>query len=107
MGCVVEFSEPLIRFDFCTNRHKQKIWIDAMLKYGNLDMTGNASLLDVSIKNLRKLNSFKDDRLDMPQLSLLLDTPSKTLEDIHNGSAFFDREQAENLGKLFLVCFGD
>ena len=107
MRCIVEFSEPLVRFDFCANRYKQKIWIDAMLKYGKLDMTGLASLLDVSTKNLRKANSFKDERLGMPKLSTLLDTPTKTLEAVHNGTKFLDREQAENLGKLFLVCFAD
>jgi len=107
MGCIVEFSEPLVRFDFCANRCKQKIWIDALLKYGNLDMTGLASLLDLPVKTLRKANSFKDNRLGMPKLSSLLDLPDKTLEEVHNGTAFFDREQAENLGKLFLICFGD
>lgn len=107
MGCIVEFSEPLVRFDFCANRCKQKIWIDAMLKYGSLDMTGLASLLDLPVKNLRKANSFKDNRLGMHKLSSLLDTSTKTLDEVHNGTAFFEQEQADKLGKLFLVCFGD
>ena len=107
MGCIVEFSEPLVRFDFCANRRKQKIWIDALLKYGNLDMAGLASALDLPVKTLRKVNSFKDNRLGVSKIPSPLDTSTKTLEEVHNGTAFFDREQAENLGKLFLVCFGD
>ena len=107
MGCIIEFTEPLVRFDFCANQRKQKIWIDALLKYGNLDMTRLASLLDVPVKNLKEVNRFKDTQVSKPKLSSLLNTPTKTLEEVHKGTTFFDQEQAENLGKLFLVCFGD
>jgi hypothetical protein len=79
MGCVVEFSKTA-RFDFCRNNGKQKIWIDAVLRYGELDLNGLSLVLDVSIIVLR---------------------------EVYKGSRFLERSKAEELAKLFLILFGD
>ena len=80
MGCIVEFSEPLTRFYFCHNKHMQKMWIDALLKYGVLDINDLASVLDVSLS---------------------------TLQNVYRGNDFFDTTSAEKLAQLFLILFSN
>ncbi|MGQ3892062.1 hypothetical protein [Legionella sp. CNM-4043-24] len=80
MGCIVEFSEPFIRFKFCQNEYKQKMWIDALLKYSHLDLESLASVIEVS---------------------------SDTLRRAHAGEVFLSYGPAEELGKLFLLLFSD
>ena len=80
MGCIVEFSKPQFRFDFCSKKHKQKMWIDALLRYGTLDMHGLASVLNSPVAKLR---------------------------EVYQGKQFFDVAEAEELAKLFLILFGD
>lgn len=80
MGCIVEFSKPLVRFNFCSKKHKQKIWIDALLRYGTLDMQGLASALNSPVIKLR---------------------------EVYHGKQFFDVSEAERLAQLFLILFGD
>ncbi len=79
MGCMIEFRDPLVRFDFCANPAQQKLWIDALLHYSNLDLTG---------------------------LSTLLEIPRRTLTKVHQGEKFLETEQAIKLGQLFLIHFG-
>ena len=79
MGCIVEFSKT-VRFNFCRKDDKQKIWIDALLRYGQLDLQGLASVIDVPVMILR---------------------------EVYKGSGFLDRNKAEELAKLFLILFSD
>ncbi len=80
MGCVVEFSNPMMRFKFSSRPCKQKMLVDALLQYGNLDLTDLATVLDL---------------------------PADALRSIYDGTRFLYGKQAENLIKLFLVLFGD
>ena len=80
MRCIVEFTEPFIRFDFEPNKQKQKILIDVLLKYSQLDLATLASTLEVSLK---------------------------TLSDVHNGIAFLQEVPAKCLAQLFLILFSD
>lgn len=80
MGCIVEFSEPFVRFHFSQNQYKQKMLIDALLKYSQLDIDALASIIEVS---------------------------TDTLSRVHLGEAFLSSAAAEELGKLFLLLFSD
>lgn len=53
MGCIVEFSDSNIRFEFCTRDHKQKTFIDVLLKYNQMDLPHLASILDIPVTTLR------------------------------------------------------
>ena len=79
MGCIVEFGKT-VRFDFCKKNDKQKIWIDALLRYGHLDLHGLASVIDVPVMILR---------------------------EVYKGSGFLDRNKAGELAKLLLILFSD
>ncbi|OGV41819.1 MAG: hypothetical protein A3F46_03135 [Legionellales bacterium RIFCSPHIGHO2_12_FULL_42_9] len=79
MGCIVEFGKT-VRFDFCKKNDKQKIWIDAVLRYGMLDLNGLASVIDIPVIILR---------------------------EVYKGSCFLDRNKAEELAKLLLILFSD
>ena len=79
MGCIIEFSESLLRFEFNSKGANQKILVDMLLKYGDLDIDG---------------------------LALALDTSINELQDILNDNHFFVGEQAHDLSQLFLVFFG-
>lgn len=80
MRCIVEFTEPLVRFEFEPNKHKQKILIDVLLKYSQLDLAALASTLEVS---------------------------PKTLNDVHIGVAFLPDIPSKCLAQLFLILFSD
>ena len=79
MGCIVEFSESLLQFEFNSKGNRQKILVDMLLKYGELDIAGLACALDASISELH---------------------------DILDGNYFFIGEQANDLSQLFLIFFG-
>ena len=79
MGCIVEFSESLLQFEFNSKGNRQKILVDMLLKYGELDIAGLALALDASISELH---------------------------EILDGNYFFIGEQANDLSQLFLIFFG-
>ena len=80
MGCIVEFSEPLLRFNFCQNKNKQKTWLDILLKYSALDLAGLASLIEVSVQ---------------------------ALQDVLSGIRYLEDEPAIILAQFFLIFFSD
>jgi len=79
MGCIIEFSESLIQFEFNSHSDKQKILVDVLLKYSDMSIEDLASFLEVSVKKLR---------------------------DIQTGKGLFRGERANDLAQLFLVFFG-
>lgn len=79
MGCTVELANALIRFEFCCEGKKQKILVDILLKYSDMDINELAFALDVSV--------------------------SKIL-DICNESSFLMGKQADDLSQLFIIFFG-
>ena len=78
MGCIVEFSEPLVRFDFCENKNMQRTLIDVLIKYSKLNLENLANLIEV---------------------------PLQTLIDVHQGMGFLTGDVSENLCKYFLLFF--
>jgi hypothetical protein len=78
MGCIVEFNAN-IRFDFAQNRGKQRLWIDALLKFS---------------------------KTNMDYLAHILDLPTELIIQVHQGTHYLDQELAERLGQLFLITFG-
>ena len=79
MSCVLEFPESFVKIDFCSKGNKQKILIDVLTKYGELDMNRLASVLEVSVSKLK---------------------------DICEGDSFLVGEQADSLAQLFLMFLG-
>jgi hypothetical protein len=79
MSCALEFPESSIKIDFCSKGNKQKILIDVLTKYGELDMNRLASVLEVSVAKLK---------------------------DICEGDSFLVGEQADTLAQLFLMFLG-
>ena len=79
MGCIVEFSESLLQFEFNSKGNRQKILVDMLLKYGELDIA---------------------------DLALALDATISEIHDILDGNYFFIGEQANDLSQLFLIFFG-
>ena len=79
MSCVLEFPESLVRIDFCSKGNKQKILIDILGKYSDMDITQLASVLEVSVERLH---------------------------EICNGNGFLVGEQADSLAQLFLMFLG-
>ena len=78
MDSGVGLEERYIQYDFLLSDHKQKIWLDALLKYSGLCVTTIASVLDV---------------------------PTHVLKSVHEGSLFFRDEDANNLAAIFLMYF--
>lgn len=76
MSCALEFQESSIKIDFCSKGNKQKILIDVLTKYGELDMNKLALVLEVSVTKLK---------------------------DICEGDSFLVGEQADSLAQLFLM----
>jgi hypothetical protein len=70
----------LIKHNFECKINKQKQLIDALLRYGRLDMTGLSSVLHVLTAELR---------------------------DVHSGKGFLYGSSAKKLAMLFLICFSD
>lgn len=79
MSCVLEFPESSIKIDFCSKGNKQKILIDVLTKYSDMDINKLASVLEV---------------------------PAKRLHNICNGNGFLIGEQADSLAQLFLMFLG-
>lgn len=80
MNCIVELSEPKIRFDFVVNKYKQQIWIEALLKFSKLDINNIAEILELPVDMLIK---------------------------VRHGSIFFQQDSAVQLASLFLIAFSD
>ena len=79
MSCTLEFSESSVRIDFCNKGNKQKILIDVLTKYGDMDINRLASGLEVSVERLH---------------------------NICIGYGFLVGKQADTLAQLFLMFFG-
>ena len=79
MSCTLEFPESSVKIDFCSKGNKQKILIDVLTKYGDMDHNRLASVLDV---------------------------PVKRLYEICDGYGFLVGEQADSLAQLFLMFLG-
>ena len=79
MSCVLEFPESLVKIEFCSQGNKQKILIDVLTKYSDMDINRLASVLEV---------------------------PVKRLHDICNGVGFLVGEKADSLAQLFLIFLG-
>ena len=79
MSCILEFPESSVKIDFCSKGNKQKILIDVLTKYDDMDMSRLASVLNVSVKRLR---------------------------NIYDGYGFLIGEQADSLAQLFLIFLG-
>ena len=79
MSCALEFSESLVRVNFCSKGNKQKILIDVLTKYSELDINRLASVLQVSVARLK---------------------------DICDGDSFLVGEPADSLAQLFLIFLG-
>ena len=80
MRCIVKFSDSETQFEFCTRDHKQKTFIDVLLRYS---------------------------QMDLPHLATILDTPVSVLRDVYQGKSFLTGKPAEELTQLFLVYFGE
>lgn len=79
MSCTLEFPESSVKIDFCSQGSKQRILIDVLTKYSDLDMNRLASVLEVSVKRLH---------------------------NICDGYDFLVDKQADSLAYLFLMFFG-
>jgi hypothetical protein len=79
MSCTLEFPESSVRIDFCSKGNKQRILIDVLSKYSDMDINQLASVLEV---------------------------PVKRLHEICNGNGFLVGEQADSLAQLFLMFLG-
>ena len=79
MGCIVEFTESLMQIEFCSNGNKQKILIDILTRYSEMDAQKLADVLGVSAKKLK---------------------------NICNGKGFLVGEPADSLAQVFLIFFG-
>ena len=79
MSCALEFPESSVKIDFCSKGNKQKILIDVLTKYSEMDMNRLASVLEV---------------------------PVKKLNDICEGDSYLVGKQADCLAQLFLIFFG-
>ncbi len=79
MNCRLAFPGSSVEIDFCSKGDKQKISIDLLTKYGEMDINRLASVLSV---------------------------PTEKLLDVYNGDCFLAGEQADNLAHLFLIFLG-
>ena len=79
MVCIVEF-EAGKRFNFVQDKHKQKIWIEAL-----------QHCFDKNIS----------------QLAWLLDISPDILDKVHQGYLYLSESEANKLGQLFLIAFSD
>jgi hypothetical protein len=79
MNCTLEFPESFVKIDFCSKGNKQKILIDVLTKYSEMDIDKLALVLGVSVKKLH---------------------------GICDGDSFLVGEQADSLAQLFLMFLG-
>ena len=70
----------MVTYNFECKINKQKLLIDALLRYGRLDITG---------------------------LSYVLHVLATELRDAHSGKGFLHGHSAKKLALLFLICFSD
>lgn len=74
-------EKPLmVKYNFECKTNKQRHLIDALLRYGHLDITGLSSVLQVLAAELR---------------------------DVHLGKGYLYGSTAKQLAMLFLICFSD
>lgn len=76
MECIIEFNNPLVRFEFCCKERKQSTLIDILLKYA---------------------------QLNLPDLASILDIPTTTLQNVYQNDEFLKDQAAANLAKIFLI----
>lgn len=79
MSCILEFPESSVKIDFVSPGNKQKILIDVLTKY---------------------------DDIDHHRLAAVLDVPVKRLHDICQGYDFLVGDRADTLAQLFLIFLG-
>lgn len=79
MGCILEFTESLIQIEFCSKGNKQKILVDILTKYSEMDIN---------------------------KLAVVLGVPVKKLKNICKGKDCLTGEPADSLAQLFLIFFG-
>ena len=79
MGCIVEFTESHKQIEFCSHGGKQKILIDILTQYSEMDTKQLADVLGVSTRKLK---------------------------NICNGKGFLVGEPADSLAQIFLIFFG-
>jgi hypothetical protein len=79
MSCALEFLESSVKIDFCSAGNKQKILIDVLTKYSEMDINRLASVLEVS---------------------------TEMLNNICEGDSFLVGKKADCLAQLFLIFFG-
>ena len=79
MSCTIEFPESSVEIDFCSNGNNQKILIDVLTKYSEMDFNKLASILGVSVRKLKKS---------------------------HEGKSFLIGKPADSLAQLFLIFIG-
>lgn len=79
MSCALEFPESLVKIEFCSKGNKQRVLIETLTKYGEMDFNKLASVLGVSVKKLKT---------------------------ICEGQGFLVGEPADSLAQLFLMFLG-
>lgn len=80
MNCVLEFPKSSIGIDFYRKRNNQKISLDILKIYGNMDIDTIAAALEV---------------------------PVQRVYDICNGDSFLVGNKADNLAQLFLMFLAE
>jgi len=80
MRSIIEFSKPSIRFEFFCRCDKQKILIEMLLKYSELNLAGLASILNISIG---------------------------LLQDVYVGADILRGKPADHLLQLFLIFLSE
>ena len=76
MGCVIEVDDPPVRYELYFKQNRQKILIEILIHYADIDLKSIARELKISIK---------------------------FLNDVHKGSSFLCEEKTNNLLQLFLL----
>lgn len=76
MKCIIEFNDPLARFEFNYREEKQPMIIDILLKFGQFDLSN---------------------------LSTILQIPETTLNNAYRNDQFLTDQAAINLSKIFLI----
>ena len=79
MGCIIEFTESLMKFEFSCSENRQSILMDMLIRYGDQDVS---------------------------YLSLFLGIPEDEIREVAAGQRFLAGEQAHDLSQMFLMFFG-
>lgn len=80
MQTISEHNNPSISFLFECKNHKQKMLIDALLRYSKITLYNLATMLEI---------------------------PEEELQESWRGERFLTPENALTLAGLFLICFSD